>query len=498
MKGASEPDGESGGSPGGAGVPPATGAAPASGGSSDGAGAPSATPVRTHRLIQHYAVRSAPSWRSPLPADLGERAFGTALLLAERCTDPARVAEANRLSVQQTNFPNALHWDPTSIAQGDLGQALLAAEWQRHRPDDGWDARAASFAAGTATLLGRGHRPAMGSVSGSSGMAFTGRRIGDSALNPLLPGLDGVIAQDALATAAAIRGRAGLSVGTFDQISGLAGVALCALPNPDQAARPVTPFVLRALAALALEGGDPPAWFTPPELLYDDEQRAYYPFGNLNLGLAHGIPGPLAALAIALLCGAGGDDVRVATEALADWLAGHVSLGDDGPGWDTVVSLTRTAQGLAELPVHRVGRDAWCYGTPGAARALFLAGRALDRSDLRNLAIEAMAAVYRRPPEQRGIDSPTFCHGVAGLLQVTLRFHHDTGLPLFAEAASALTEQLLDAVEPDRPMGIACVEPGDNKVDQPGVLDGAAGVSLVLLSAASEVEPTWDRMFALS
>jgi hypothetical protein len=163
-----------------------------------------------------------------------------------------------------------------------------------------------------------------------------------------------------------------------------------------------------------------------------------------------------------------------------------------------VVPLVHGPGGLAELPVHDVGRDAWCYGTPGAARALFLAGRTLDRSDLRNLAIEAMAAVYRRPVERRGIDSPTFCHGVAGLLQITLRFHHDTGLPLFAEAASALTRQILDAAEPDRPMGIANMEPGDNKVDQPGVLDGAAGVSLALLSASSDVEPTWDRMFALS
>ena len=157
-------------------------------------------------------------------------------------------------------------------------------------------------------------------------------------------------------------------------------------------------------------------------------------------------------------------------------------MGEDGPGSETVVSLTATPDGPRELPVHRVGRDAWCYGTPGAARALFLAGQALDRADLRNLAIEAMAAVYRRPPEQRGIDSPTFCHGVAGLLQITLRFHHDTQLPMFADAAVALTRQILLAVEPDRPMAIANLEPGDNKVDQPGVLDGAAGVSLVLLS----------------
>lgn len=454
-------------------------------------------PARTHRVIQHYRISPADRWRSPLPDDVAADAREAAVLLATRCSDPGLVREADRLCHEQTRFPNALHWDPISIAQGDLGQALLCAELARHQPADGWSDKARDWARGPEQLLRRGHRPGMGTVSGSSGVAFVGRRLGQPVLDQL-PALDGVIAHDALTTAAAIRGRHGISVSTFDQISGLAGVLLCALPNDQQTARPVAPFVVRALVALALEPGSLPAWYTPPEYLFDEEQRSYYPFGNLNLGLAHGIPGPLAALALTVLAGSGDGHVVEATTALADWVAAHVTLGHGGPGWETVVTLASGPSGLAELPVHAVGRDAWCYGTPGAARALFLAGVALDRSDLRNLAIEAMAAVYRRAPGDRGIDSPTFCHGVAGLLQITLRFHHDTQLPMFADAADALTRQLLAAVEPDRPMAIANLEPGDNKVDQPGVLDGAAGVSLVLLAAASEVEPTWDRMFALS
>ncbi len=463
------------------------------------AGTPPPRPApRTHRLIQHYRLDPAPAWRSPLPSELAGRAWDAALLLADRCTDRPGVTAANRLCDEQTSFPRTLHWDAISIAQGDLGQALLCGALAAAHAGPDWTTHAGDWAASAAAALRHGHRPAMGTVSGSSGLAFVARWLGDAELEPLLAGLDGVVAHDALSTAAAIRGRSGIAVSTFDQISGLAGVLLCALPSASQGARPVAPFVVRALAALALEGGTPAAWYTPPEYLFDEEQRAYYPAGNINLGLAHGIPGPLAALALALDLGFGDSGVAVAVTQLAEWLAGHVSLGDDGPGWETVVSLAHGPDGLTELPAHGVGRDAWCYGTPGAARALFLAGRALDRSDLRNLAIEAMAAVYRRPVARRGIDSPTFCHGVAGLLQITLRFHHDTGLSLFADAASALTEQILDAVEPDRPMGIANLEPGDNKVDQPGVLDGAAGVSLVLLSAASEVEPTWDRMFALS
>jgi hypothetical protein len=143
-------------------------------------------------------------------------------------------------------------------------------------------------------------------------------------------------------------------------------------------------------------------------------------------------------------------------------------------------------------------RAAWCYGAPGVARSLWLAGQGLGDEALQQIAVEGMEAVYRRPVEERRIDSPTFCHGIAGLLQVTLRFAHDTSLPVFTEAASELTEQLLTMYDPERALGFCSIEPGGNLVDQPGLLDGAPGVALVLLAASSNVEPTWDRLFLLS
>ena len=109
-----------------------------------------------------------------------------------------------------------------------------------------------------------------------------------------------------------------------------------------------------------------------------------------------------------------------------------------------------------------------------------------------------MQAVYRRPVRERQIDSPTFCHGVAGLLQITLRFAHDTGAAVFAEAAADLTDQLLAAHDPDGLLGYRSIEPGGNAVDQAGLLDGAPGVALVLLAAATDAEPTWDRLFLLA
>ena len=109
-----------------------------------------------------------------------------------------------------------------------------------------------------------------------------------------------------------------------------------------------------------------------------------------------------------------------------------------------------------------------------------------------------MEAVYRRPAETRRIGCPTFCHGVSGLLQVTLRFAHDTGRPAFFEAARTLTERLLELYEPDGLLGYRNVEPGGTGSTNLGLLDGAVGVMLALLAASTDVEPAWDRAFLLS
>jgi hypothetical protein len=109
-----------------------------------------------------------------------------------------------------------------------------------------------------------------------------------------------------------------------------------------------------------------------------------------------------------------------------------------------------------------------------------------------------MEAVCRRPIPARWIDSPTFCHGVAGLLQIILRFANDTKLPVFAQEAANLTDWLLSAYEPESLLGYRNWEPGGTRVDQPGLLDGAPGVLLALLAASTDVEPVWDRAFLLS
>jgi hypothetical protein len=75
---------------------------------------------------------------------------------------------------------------------------------------------------------------------------------------------------------------------------------------------------------------------------------------------------------------------------------------------------------------------------------------------------------------------------------------HSRQSPAFSAEIRALVEQLLASFRPESLLGFRHIETRDNEMDQPGLLEGAPGVALALLAAATGAEPTWDRLFLLS
>jgi lantibiotic biosynthesis protein len=421
--------------------------------------------------------------------------------------DYQRVQLAAVSARAQTTFPRTVHWQPTSLAQGDAGMALICACLDACFPDQEWDRIGHRYLTTAAQGAEQAPFQSSGMFSGLAGLAFSALSLsrGGSRYRRLLTVLNDALLPQIEAQAKNLKrhGNDGLSFGSFDVISGLAGAGAYLLAyhssrGDDAAVLAATEGVLDALVALSGDSGGLPRWWTPPHLLGDEEAAALHPYGNLNCGLAHGIPGPLALMALALSSGTVVSGLEEAIDRLAEWLMGYRAPDRWGVNWPYAVPLTRDGVPDRAAASRTPGRAAWCYGAPGAARALWLAGVARQRSEWRNIAVEAMQAVYRRPVAARNIDSPTLCHGVAGLLQITLRFAHDTRLPVFTEAAADLFEWLCGAYEPDSLLGYRNWEPGGTRVDQPGLLDGAPGVLLTLLAACTDVEPSWDRAFLLA
>jgi hypothetical protein len=434
-------------------------------------------------------------WAPVLPAPMRTAAVGVAHDLVARCADSERIHAALAAAREQTDYPMSVHWEPYGVAQGDAGLALLSGCAAAAFPGEGWELTAHEQLASAVRAAERTPWLPANLFGGLAGLLLAASSLsaGGTRYGRVVTALEDALLPATARLVARLRGLGpGMNVGEFDAISGLAGIGVALLGHTDRTpVRRALQQLVGALVDLVDGSADPPRWYTPPEQMGDEVMSRMYPDGNLNCGLAHGIPGPLATMSLARLAGVDVPGLDSAIARVAGWVAGTRLEDAWGVNWPTAVPL-------GDAPPERGSRAAWCYGAPGVARSLWLAGEALDDVALRALAVAGMEAVYRRPAAERAIDSPTFCHGVAGLLQVTLRFAHDTGLPVFAEAAETLTAQLLDAYDGSRLLGFASLEPGGNRVDQPGLLDGAPGVALVLLAAATDPEPAWDRLFLLS
>lgn len=458
-------------------------------------------------LISAGAGRSGADMRSPavgelLPRATAEAAIAAGRMIGLRVTDPARLRIAVAAAARQTHYPQSVHWEASSTAQGNAGCALLCACLEGCFPGENWDRLGHDHLTFAIRGAEQHHHLPSSIYGGVSGIALAADLLSRNGARyrSLRRSLDAQLIPAAVSAGRALASApAGFPVSQFDMISGLAGVTAYLLrPTAGGEINPALEPALAGLASLAQTIDGLPRWYTPPEFVHDEKMRHRYPEGNINLGLAHGIPGPLAIMSLGLLQGHDDDGLRAAVQVSARQLGEWCCEDRWGVNWPTVLDTRAVIGNAGGAVLPTPSRSAWCYGTPGVARALWLAGRALGDNALQALAVEAMTAVYRRPVAERSIDSPSFCHGVAGLLQVTIRFALDTGLPIFIGATRTLTEQILDACDPARPLGVAHVEPDGNLVDQPGLLDGASGVAMTLLAAGTGVEPVWDRLFALA
>jgi hypothetical protein len=251
--------------------------------------------------------------------------------------------------------------------------------------------------------------------------------------------------------------------GDYGLLGGLVGVGVYALERlPRAGALELVASVVDRLAELEHEQH----WWTSAERL-PSAVRCAYPNGAWNLGAAHGLPGLVAFLARARAAGvAAAGPLRHRAVA---WLLMH-RLPSDVMSALPAFAAPGAAQRSSPL--------AWCYGDAGAAGALSVAGEPAA-------AIAFAEQAARRTVSRSGIDNPYLCHGAAGLAHIFARLAHATDSDALRGAAERWLAEVFDRWPRDA-------------TGETGLLTGAAGVGLVLLAAATNLEPRWDRVLLLS
>ena len=164
----------------------------------------------------------------PLTGDnLAAKALSVAKEVAERCKSRERLLAANDAALKQTTFPKTIYWEPSGVAQGDAGLALMCSYVDACFPEEGWDKighEYLTWATREAEATGARHT---GLYSGLSGLAFSAQSLSrnGSRYKKLLASLDYSLSSEVLEPSAALSGRHGVAVSEFDLIVGLSGVA---------------------------------------------------------------------------------------------------------------------------------------------------------------------------------------------------------------------------------------------------------------------------------
>lgn len=267
----------------------------------------------------------------------------------------------------------------------------------------------------------------------------------------------------------------------YDLLHGLTGIGAHLLHHDlaDDALGRILTYLVRLTRPLTVDGQRLPGWW-----VHHDPQRGtsdHFPGGHANLGIAHGITGPLALLAQAQRRRITVDGQREAIELICTWLDSWRRENDTGTWWPQWV----TTEALRSRRTDQSGpqRPSWCYGTPGLARAQQLAALATADTDRQRMAEHAFANCLADPNQLARIHDPGLCHGWAGLAQAANRAAADALTPALAHHLPFLTDRL------DR-----------EGTDTAGFLDGWAGADLARATEAEGQPPVtgWDACLLIN
>jgi len=212
------------------------------------------------------------------------------------------------------------------------------------------------------------------------------------------------------------------------------------------------------------------------------------PTSEFNLGLAHGVPGVVAFLALLHLKTGDMFPCRILLEKACE---GIIAQRQSGPF---------NSEFPYEYNAPSSSRLAWCYGDLSIAIVLLNAGISLKNELIKSFALEIAHKCCERNRQTYGDYDLGFCHGISGLLHQFNILYQVTGTAIFKEKADSLLSEIVQAYEKEGNQLSALNmfdKVADNYKEEPGVLAGYAGIGLILLSTISNTLPRWSEGFLL-
>lgn len=435
--------------------------------------------------------------------------------IADRLRDPDRVKSI--VSSPNNINPNPIDSQPQSwcdlpLAVGYPALLLLFSELALQFPEEKWDSAIFDYAKKIAACL-QGQRIASFSLlTGLSGVCFSIQKASKNGIHfqKLLSTLNHHLIQAInihyiQPLESNLQAGKPSSADLYDQILGISGIGVYLLEYQSNVQcystlEKIVSLLVQIASPLKINNKEVPGWYTPHELIVESKRHKTY--GMCDIGLAHGVSGILGFLSTCLLHKMEIKGQKKAIHNIVKWLQTQRRSSEKGYFWKTVMYDDYSEVVKDKLEAF-VGRDAWCYGTPGVSASLLLASQALQDNSLKKYALESFASVFRRSREEWYLPGPTMCHGISSLLLITGEFakHEDKEFS-FSEQEERLLQCLMGYYDPRFPFGFKeyelCQDGSYFQSDQVGLLNGVVGVLLTLLSYRNPKTSWWHAPFLIS
>lgn len=269
-----------------------------------------------------------------------------------------------------------------------------------------------------------------------------------------------------------------MKTGRYDYLHDALGIALCCYKN-----EPGNRFLedlLDEMYRVSHKTGDGIAWYS--ELTEKETSHRV-----INLSMSHGLSGIMSILC--KLCNK--EKALLLLRESARFLVNQQQ--------DHTIYRSCFPSIISETVNYRNSRLAWCYGDLGITVALLQASCILNNTEYRDIALNVLLnCSQRRDVKKEFVMDAGVCHGAAGIAHIFNRVYQNTGDEVFKDAALYWLDDCMQKSRFNDGLAGYKVWRNDGWITKHGILEGIAGIGLVLLSMISNIEPTWDECLLLS
>ena len=246
-----------------------------------------------------------------------------------------------------------------------------------------------------------------------------------------------------------------------------------------------------------VDGLSVPAWYLSSEhesIFYFNGKRLK---GGFKLDSPNGLPGVLALLSLAKMRGYHALGLTELISRIADWIQSKKIIQGENIHWNRHLFI--------EEELERMERDpsfdavSGIYGDVAILRNLYFASKAVQNHDLEKFAVQTFLSKLRERNSENELEDSSLSFGQAGLLAMTSEMACTTQNPEFFKHVRLFEEEIKRRYHPNHEFGyqIFLYDRKGNyqKVDNPTLMEGSAGIALTLLQAQKQQEAT--RMTSL-